>query len=252
MPETLYAERPDVYDALYAEKDYGGETEFVVSKFETHAETDRRRALIVGCGTGEHGGRLADAGFEVVGVDKYPAMVERARAKSEAAGLDAEFRRGELPDLAPSDLHPSGAFDLVWLPFTVVQHLPPDDLAPSLQVLVDALAPGGLLVFDQLPMDEEPFVPRLSTYSSEASTFARLTQVREVDDTKRAVAAAYRYEALVFTPDSEFFVDTHRLFDHDPTYLRGVCDALGLSLAAFDWYDDAESDEGGPTTFVAT
>lgn len=235
MSENLYAERPDVYDALYADKDYDAEVEFVRSQFEERAETDGKRALIVGCGTGEHAKRLRDAGFEVLGVDKYPAMVERARTKS-----DAEFRVGSLPELSVEE-----TFDLAWLPFTVVQHLRPDQLAESFRALADHLADGGVLVFDQIATGETTG-PRLWTYPSEEGTYARLVHVHEVGESE------YRWDSLVFTPDGDFFVDTHLLTDYDPEYLAGVCDALGLSVELHGWYDgDAEPDESGHFAFVA-
>jgi SAM-dependent methyltransferase len=238
MNENLYAEYPEAYDALYAEKDYEGEVEFVLSQFEerVNSESDALRALVVGCGTGEHSKRLRERGFEVVGMDKYEAMVERARTKS-----DAEFRVGALPDLPVA-----GRFELVWLPFTVVQHLDPDDLAAGLRACADVLADDGVLIFDQLANDGGND-PRLWTYPSDQGTYARLVQIHEVGD------AEYRWDSLVFTPDGEFFVDAHRLFDHDPEYLAGVCDVLGLSLDLYGWYDeDAEPGEEGHYVFVAS
>jgi SAM-dependent methyltransferase len=248
MNENLYAEYPEAYDALYAGKDYNAEVEFVLSLFEeevgrdekgVEAETDESvapSALVVGCGTGEHSKRLREVGFEVVGVDKYPAMVERARTKS-----DGEFWVGELPNLPVE-----GEFDLVWFPFTVVQHLDPDELAESLRVAADRLAEGGLLVFDQLVAEEEGTGPRLRTYDSEEGTYARLTHVHEVADDE------YRWDSLVFTPEGEFFVDAHRLFDHDSAFFSGVCDVLGLSLDRYGWYDeDAEPGEDGHYVFAA-
>jgi SAM-dependent methyltransferase len=241
--ENLYAEYPEAYDALYAEKDYDAEVEFVVSKFETEDESgaerddsDRRRALVVGCGTGEHSKRLREGSFEVVGVDKYPAMVERARSKS-----DAEFRVGELPDLPVE-----GSFDLVWFPFTVVQHLDSDAVADSLRAAADCLAEGGLLVFDQITAEHFSDSAYLRTYPADEGTYARITHVHDVED------GGSRYDALVFTPDGEFFVDTHRLYDHADAYLDGVCDVLGLSVERHGWYDeDADPDESGHTVFVA-
>ncbi|WP_158059051.1 class I SAM-dependent methyltransferase [Halorussus halophilus] len=242
MSEALYADRPDVYDALYATKEYDAEVEFVRSKFEEYADTgttetggtDHPRALVVGCGTGEHSKRLSEAGFEVTGVDKYPAMVEHARTKS-----DAEFRVGELPDLEVE-----GEYDFVWLPFTVLNHLSHDDVAPSLRTLADALADGGLLVFDQLTTDVEDSGPRLHSYPSEDGTYARLTHVHERGESE------FQWDSLVFTPGGEFFVDTHRLYDHDPKFLSGVCEVLGLSLDVFGWYDGTDP-EAGSETFVA-
>lgn len=80
---------------------------------------------------------MAGLGFRL-GVDEYPAMVERAQTKS-----DPEFHVNSLPELSVG-----GTFDLAWLPFTVVQHLRPDELGESFRPLADRLADGGLLVFD--------------------------------------------------------------------------------------------------------
>ncbi|WP_115865004.1 class I SAM-dependent methyltransferase [Halorussus litoreus] len=276
MNENLYAEYPEVYDALYADKDYEAEVQFVVSRFEEATgreidppegahenpnpnanasanenvnandnpttDSDAPSALIVGCGTGEHATRLRERGFEVVGVDKYRAMVERARGKS-----DAEFRVGALPDLPDlSAFTADGSFDLVWLPFTVIQHLRPDQIADSFHALGDRLADGGVLVFDQIASDGG-HDPHLWTYPTEEGTYARLTQIHEVGD------AEHRYDALVFTPDGEFFADTHLLTDYEPEYLAGVCDALGLSVELHGWYDpDAESGADGHVVFVAS
>lgn len=244
MNENLYAEYPEAYDALYAWKDYDAEVEFVLSQFEEMAETDGRRALVVGCGTGEHSKRLREEGFEVVGVDKYEAMVERARTKS-----DAEFRVGALPDLPVE-----GQFDLAWLPFTVVQHLDPDEVAESLRAVANRLADGGLLVFDQITGEDFSDSAYLRTYESKEGAYARLTHVHQVENSEYSVVESEsRYDAVVFTPDGEFFVDAHHLFGHDPAYLSGVCDVLGLSVETLGWYDEeAAPGEDGHYVFVAS
>jgi SAM-dependent methyltransferase len=241
--ENLYAEYPEAYDALYARKDYDAEVEFVLDRFRARdaeatepPDSDRERALVVGCGTGEHSRRLCEEAFEVVGVDKYSAMVERARTKS-----DAEFRAGELPDLPVE-----GSFDLVWFPFTVVQHLDPDTVAESLRAAAERLAEDGLLVFDQISGENFGDAASLRTYPSDDGTYARITHVHEAD------GGGSRYDALVFTPAGEFFADTHRLYDHDDSYLEGVCAVLDLSVERFGWYDEAaEPGEDGHTVFVA-
>lgn len=223
MTDTLYAQRPDVYDALYSIKGYDAEVEFVVERFG-EAGNGGDRVLVAGCGTGEHGRRLVERGYDVVGVDKHEAMIERARTKS-----DAEFRVGELPAL-PVD----GEFDLVWLPFNVVNYLGYDDLADSLAVLGDVLADGGLLVLDQLCAERMVGGPSLHCHETDDGAYARLIEVHEVDGDR------YSWDSLVFTPDGEFFVDSHVLTDFDREFLAGVLDALGLSVEAYDWYGVVE------------
>jgi SAM-dependent methyltransferase len=67
----------------------------------TEAEVAELRALLelepgaqvldVGCGTGRHAVPLAAAGARVTGVDLSPAMLARARARAEQAGVDLEL-----------------------------------------------------------------------------------------------------------------------------------------------------------------
>lgn len=238
MAEALYAEHPAVYDALYGGKDYDGEVEFVVERFAARGNGGDR-VLIVGCGTGEHAKRLTERGFDVTGVDKYGAMVERARTKSEAT-----FAVGALPDL-PVD----GPFDLVLLPFTVVNHLSPDEIVPSLKAASDALAEDGVLVFDHHAFGEsagEP--PALRTQEREEGAYARLTQVNALGGIR------YRWNSLVFAPDGRFLVDTHDLADYDPAYLVGMLEATGFDVEMYaDYGGDplADGEESFLLTFVA-
>lgn len=55
------------------------------------------RLLDLGCGTGEHARFLAERGFEVVGVDRSPAMIEQALEAPCPAGL--RFVTGDLTAL---------------------------------------------------------------------------------------------------------------------------------------------------------
>ena len=77
MSDALYEQYPVVYDALYAEKPYDIEVEFVTEYVEAGD-----RVLVVGCGTGEHSRRLVDAPAEII------------TETLEARGLETEIVEG--------------------------------------------------------------------------------------------------------------------------------------------------------------
>lgn len=70
------------YDAMYQEKDYAAECNFLEKIFKTYASSPIRRILDVGCGTGGHALPLAKRDYFTTGVDASAAMVDVARQKS--------------------------------------------------------------------------------------------------------------------------------------------------------------------------
>ncbi|WP_265111507.1 class I SAM-dependent methyltransferase [Halosolutus halophilus] len=228
MSDALYREYPAVYDALYADKPYDEEVEFV-----TDFVAAGGRILVVGCGTGEHSRRLRDRGYDVVGVDPSEAMLERARKKS-----DADFVLGSLPEL-PVD----GTCDLVFVPFTVVNHLEHGTVDASLETLVDRLAPGGTLVLDTMWVPEDGTDLTLGVHERPEGDYARLHQihVRDVD------AGTYRWDSIVFTPDGSWFADTHDLIDAPAEAIVELLEERGLAVEIYDGYREAD---GWPATVV--
>ena len=58
------------------------------------------RILDVGCGTGRHAVELARRGYQVTGIDISAGMLEVARRKAEAAGVEVGFRQADATDFA--------------------------------------------------------------------------------------------------------------------------------------------------------
>jgi 2-polyprenyl-3-methyl-5-hydroxy-6-metoxy-1,4-benzoquinol methylase len=56
-------------------------------------------ALDLGCGTGRWSVRLAERGWEVVGVDVVPRAIDAARHRAEQAGVDVTFKEGDVAAL---------------------------------------------------------------------------------------------------------------------------------------------------------
>lgn len=92
------------------------------------------RALVVACGPGRNATRLAEAGFDVVGVDISTVAIEQARASAAARGLDIEYRAADLDDFEAE----ADTYDLI----TVIRYRNPA-LWPN---LVSSLSPDGWIV----------------------------------------------------------------------------------------------------------
>lgn len=238
MTEQLYETHPEVYDALYSEmKDYDTEAEFIIEQFEAKSQNDGTRTLIVGCGTGEHAKRLVEQGFDVIGIDKHAAMIDRARHKS-----DATFHIGAFPDV---DNDVEGLFDLILIPFTVINHLDSDDLSPALHTAEELLAEGGVLIFDngRFPTsDDDSPAPGLQVLETEIGDIARLTQLQPRGDT------GIRWNSIVFVQDrSEFFIDTHDLTVFDDAAIESTLHDLGFDVDTYEGYGTGDPH----TVFVA-
>lgn len=111
------------------------------------------RALDLACGTGTLALMLADDGWNVVGLDASPAMLEQARAK--AANLDtggrAVFVQGDMRNVASMnspELQPA-SFHLATCVYDSLNYLlHEDELAACFTGVAAMLAPGGLALLD--------------------------------------------------------------------------------------------------------
>ena len=95
-----------------------------------------KTALDVGCGAGLLAEPLARLGARVTGIDATPEVIAVAREHAAAAGLDIDYRAGDVQEL-------DGRFDLV-TSLEVIEHVA--DPAAFLKALAARLAPGGLMI----------------------------------------------------------------------------------------------------------
>jgi SAM-dependent methyltransferase len=128
------------YDELYQDKDYAAEIELIERVFRLYGQGPVRRVLDLGCGTGGHAVPLAERGYEVVGVDRSPDMLQRALRR----GGSTRFRLGEIGTLELGE-----TFDAVLLMFAVLgYHVGNADVQAALATARRHLHPSGLLFAD--------------------------------------------------------------------------------------------------------
>jgi SAM-dependent methyltransferase len=216
---TAYA---GCYDVLYREKDYESECAFLQEAFACHSSRRVESVLDLGCGTGGHAIPLARSGLTVVGVDRAPRMLEVARDKARAAGVEGRtlFQEGDLETFTAGK-----KFDAVVCLFAVLSYQTGNQaLLDSLLNMKRHLNPGGLLICDfwygpsvlmQPPSDrfkiiEEPGVriirlshPVLNTSENLVTIEYRLFEIRGSEIKSEATEThAIRY---FFTPEINFF-----------------------------------------------
>ncbi len=97
------------------------------------------RALDAACGTGRHTKYLADKGFDTIGIDCSPEMLELARVKVP----EARFELGDLTAIPFA----SGSFDLA-LCALALDHT--DDLLAPVAELARVVRPGGCVIISTL------------------------------------------------------------------------------------------------------
>jgi SAM-dependent methyltransferase len=109
------------------------------------ADSPSRAVLDLGSGTGEHSRFLADHGFDVVGLDSSPAMLDAATDRPVPNNL--RFLNADIADVGAIELPAAGA--AVCLGNTL-PHLGDGDLRRLAQGLAAKLLPGAPLVIQVL------------------------------------------------------------------------------------------------------
>lgn len=133
-----------IYDAMNDEVPGGDDISF----FRSLAAESGGPVLELGCGTGRVSLPLAEAGFDVVGVDRSPAMLARASEKAAALAPEVQSRiRFVEGDMTTADV--GGEYGLVFAAFRVFMSM----LDPAAQLLglrsfARRLRPGGVLAID--------------------------------------------------------------------------------------------------------
>lgn len=147
MTDKIFDAYSAYYDLLYHDKDYEGETAYVLRLLSKHMESPRS-ALDLGCGSGRHMACMARSGIAVTGVELSASMCGRAMAAR--AALDPETaRRIELVQGDVRTVRTGRLYDAVTALFHVASYQTTNaDLVSFFKTASSHLRPGGLFLFD--------------------------------------------------------------------------------------------------------
>lgn len=133
----------EFYDALTANVSYDTVAQ-VLSSLLTRYGKGRGLLLDLACGTGSVSVRLAEKGYEVIGVDLSPEMLSEAQNKAYSAGQNILFL---CQDMTALDLY--GTVDAAVCTLDGLCHLPDEEsLSAALQKVSLFMNPGGVFLFD--------------------------------------------------------------------------------------------------------
>ncbi len=164
MSESEWEER---YRAGDTHWDKGEPSPGLVDFLRDQADLPRGAVFVPGCGTGHDARAWAAAGFRTVGYDIAPSAVRLSKEKSEAAGLAAEFRRGDFLADEPAEL-----FDYLF-EHTLYCAIQPDRRGDYFEAARRWLRPGGELVAIHYLIPDEDGPPFGTTRDEVISRFSR-------------------------------------------------------------------------------
>lgn len=141
--DSAYA---NVYDALYADKDYVAECDLVEAIFRQYGDTSIHSVLDLGCGTGNYAFPLWRRGYEVLGIERSASMLRQAKEKLESVAEHEKicFQQGDI-----KTIQLGRRFDAALMMFAVLGYqLENADVLAALGSARQHLTEKGLLIFD--------------------------------------------------------------------------------------------------------
>lgn len=167
MPD-LYSILAPYYDGWNAELDYAAWADGLEAFFRKNAKGEVKDVLDLACGTGRMTVELARRGYELIGVDRSPEMLDFARTAAEEAGEGISSRiLWLLQDMTGFELY--GTVDAVVSCLDSVNHLTSrKDLCKCFSLVHNYLNPDGLFLFDVNSKRKFETVYADKTYTFEA------------------------------------------------------------------------------------
>jgi SAM-dependent methyltransferase len=135
---------PQLYEIAF-DMNRKGEVDFLVHAFKRYARRPVRRVLDIACGTGPHLARLADRGYQMVGLDLSPDNIRFLGNRLLAGGHRGELIVGDMTDFRLA--RPVDA--AICMQDSQGHLLTNEQLLAHLRCVGRALRRGGLYVFDR-------------------------------------------------------------------------------------------------------
>lgn len=202
--------------------------------------------LELGCGTGRVAIALAEAGYEVLGIETSEAMLDIARAKVRGRKLPITFAHGDMRRFSSRR-----AFGLVVCALNTLLHLQTaDDVRDTLVAASRVLRPGGLLAFDiinpapDLLAMRDGVVRRQSTFAGPEDTEVTHFVSWDIDPVAQTIETAHYYDWLTDEGLVRRRTTSFRLRYLERAEVEGAIRAAGFS--SVELYGNSQLDPFDP------
>lgn len=217
---------PKYYDLVYG-SDWKAEFDFLLACFERHAVGKVKRIFEPACGTGRLLVKLAQAGFQVAGVDLNEAAVAFCNERLARFGSPQTAFVGDMCEFT-TDKPVDAAFN----PINSFRHLGTQAQAEQhLHCVAQALRPGGIYVLGLhlTPTSVEPM--QEESWSARRGNLAVLSRlwVTNCDRRRRREEVGMSFD--VYTPTKQFRIEDQVVFR---TYSARQMNALLASIPEFE------------------
>lgn len=214
--QPLYSKLADIYDAVMEDVNYELWADFIDAIILEH-HSNPEKLLELACGTGSISLFLDELEcYDIVGTDKSPQMIEKARKKNEAMRCNVDFKVMDFLDIQLEQ-----TFDIAFCVFDSVNYLHSvDEILRFLNEVRNILNPKGLLVFDfttprnsiqaiKFLNNEEGYTDdnhryfRWSSYNASEQIHKNEFKIEKLADDKETVIKQYRetHQQKIYTLD---------------------------------------------------
>jgi SAM-dependent methyltransferase len=185
-------------------------------------------------GSGRVAVPVAEAiGRRVIGVDRSPAMLAKARAAADAAGVDLELREEDMRDFSLEE--PAA---LVYCPYRSLLHLPTwADRRRVFERVSAALSPGGRFAWNAFVFDPHIAVRMDGVARPHLDSETLWEYVAHRPSDNRIDVTAYRGQPGLEPLDLQLWWLTRSEWE-------GLIDVAGLEVEAlYGWFDKSPFDD---------
>jgi len=182
------------------------------------------------CGTGSQVFYLTEHGYDVIGSDFSPALLEMARAKAKKLDRNITFIDGDMRTLQ------AGKFDAVISIFNAIGHLTKADFEKTLKNIQANLKDNGIYVFDILNLQAitDEIIDDFIMDIEETINGAKIHNVQhsEIDRNTGLLTSHDRYTIQKKGTEPEGYTNSFSLQLYTAKELRAILDRNGFEIIA--------------------